>query len=80
MVSSVAMDDEDANEIKLEKNGSFNAIQGLATSRPGAPKISQFVLADEICFIPSSYPLPPPLPPTGQFCFWIGNEFTTEMT
>ena len=35
MVSSVAMDDKDANEIKLEKNGSFNAMQGLAPSCPG---------------------------------------------
>lgn len=35
MVSSIAMDDEDANEIKLKKNGSFNAMQGLAPSCPG---------------------------------------------
>ena len=35
LVSSVAMDEEDANEIKLDKTGSFNAMQGLAPSRPG---------------------------------------------
>ena len=35
MFSSVAMDDEDANGIKLEKNGSFNATQGFAPSRQG---------------------------------------------
>ena len=35
MFSSVAMDGEDANGIKLEKNGSFNATQGFAPSRQG---------------------------------------------
>ena len=34
-IGSIAMDDEDAKEIKLEKNGSFNATQGLAQSRQG---------------------------------------------
>lgn len=35
MFSSVAMDGEDANGLKLEKIGSFNAMQGLAPSRQG---------------------------------------------
>ena len=33
MFSSVAMDGEDANGLKLEKISSFNATQGLAPSR-----------------------------------------------
>ena len=35
MFSSVAMDGEDANGLKLEKIGSFNATQGFAPSRQG---------------------------------------------
>ena len=35
MFSSVAMDGEDANGLKLEKIGSFNATQGLAPSHQG---------------------------------------------
>ena len=61
------MDDKDANEIKLEKNGSFNAIQGLAPSRPGTPKISQFVLTDEICLYLLHNPPPTPTPPQDNF-------------
>ena len=38
MFSSVAMDGEDANGLKLEKIGSFNATQGLAPSRQGEKK------------------------------------------